>query len=110
MFSPLLCIAYISLSDISLKYNYVRPTFNDNRTINIVDGRHPVLENLLGPKYIVNDVNINSLFIFEKENLLIVDEYFGFEKTIKCNEKGWTVIKIDKLEENIDLIKRYTNG
>ena len=48
--------------------------------------------------------------LFEKENLLIVDEYFGFEKTIKCNEKGWTVIKIDKLEENIDLIKRYTNG
>ena len=58
----------------------------------------------------LDGVNINSLFIFEKENLLIVDEYFGFEKTIKCNEKGWTVIKIDKLEENIDLIKRYTNG
>ena len=58
----------------------------------------------------LDGVNINSLFIFEKENLLIVDEYFGFEKTIKCNEKGCTVIKIDKLEENIDLIKRYTNG
>ena len=58
----------------------------------------------------LDGLNINSLFIFEKENLLIVDEYFGFEKTIKCNEKGWAVIKIDKLEENIDLIKRYTNG
>ena len=51
---------YISLSDIAIKNNYVRPTFNDKREINIVDGRHPVLENLLGPKYIVNDVVINK--------------------------------------------------
>lgn len=53
---------------------------------------------------------INSLLIYEKENILIVDEYFGYEKTMLCNEKGWTVIKIDNLEENIDLIKGYTNG
>lgn len=58
----------------------------------------------------LNGININSLFIFEKENVLIVDEYFGFEKIVKCTEKGWTVIKIDKLEENIDLIKSYTNN
>ena len=51
---------YISLSDIAIKNNYVRPTFNQNKVINIVDGRHPVLENLIGPKYIVNDVVINK--------------------------------------------------
>ena len=51
---------YISLSDIAIKNNYVRPTFNQNKIINIVDGRHPVLENLIGPKYIVNDVVINK--------------------------------------------------
>ena len=51
---------YISLSDIAIKYNYVRPTFNDNRSVNIVDGRHPVLETLLQSDYIVNDVVINK--------------------------------------------------
>ncbi len=51
---------YISLSDIAIKYNYVRPTFNDEREVNIVDGRHPVLESLMQGDYIVNDVVINK--------------------------------------------------
>ncbi|MGM9969756.1 MAG: DNA mismatch repair protein MutS [Anaeroplasma sp.] len=51
---------FISLSDIAIKYNYVRPIFNDNRSINIVDGRHPVLETILQSDYIVNDVIINK--------------------------------------------------
>ena len=50
----------ISLSDVAIKYNYVRPTFNENRVVNIVDGRHPVLETLLEDSYIVNDVVINK--------------------------------------------------
>ena len=51
---------YTALSDIAVKYNYVRPTFNDNRCVNIVDGRHPVLETLMTTDYIVNDVVINK--------------------------------------------------
>ncbi len=50
---------YISLSDIAVKNNYVRPHFNTNREVNIVDGRHPVLETLMKGNYIVNDVVIN---------------------------------------------------
>ena len=49
-----------SLSDVAMKYNYVRPTFNNERVVNIVDGRHPVLETLMDTGYIVNDVVINS--------------------------------------------------
>ena len=51
---------YISLSDIAVKNNYVRPHFNTNREVNIVDGRHPVLETLMKGNYIVNDVVINK--------------------------------------------------
>jgi len=51
---------YVSLSDISIKYNYVRPRFNDKRVVNIVDGRHPVLEAILKSDYILNDVVINK--------------------------------------------------
>lgn len=51
---------FISLSDVAIKYNYVRPTFNMKREVNIVDGRHSVLETLIGANYIVNDVVINK--------------------------------------------------
>ena len=51
---------FISLSDVALKNNYVRPTFNLKKEVNIVDGRHPVLETLVGSNYIVNDVVINK--------------------------------------------------
>ena len=52
--------SYIALSEVATKYNYVRPTFNSKREVNIVDGRHPVLETLIGANYIVNDVIINK--------------------------------------------------
>ncbi len=51
---------YISLSDIACEFNYVRPSFNNNRRVNIVDGRHPVLETIMKSGYIVNDVDINT--------------------------------------------------
>ena len=47
---------YISLSQIAVQQNYVRPTFNNQRRVTIVDGRHPVLESILKSGYIVNDV------------------------------------------------------
>lgn len=51
---------YIALSDVAVKQNYVRPTFNSNRKISIVDGRHPVLETIMKSGYIMNDVDINT--------------------------------------------------
>ncbi len=51
---------FISLSDVAVKYNYVKPTFNQQREVTIIDGRHPVLETLLDANYIVNDVVINK--------------------------------------------------
>ncbi|MDE6661256.1 MAG: DNA mismatch repair protein MutS [Anaeroplasmataceae bacterium] len=51
---------YIALSDVAVKQNYVRPTFNTNRKVTIVDGRHPVLETIMKSGYIVNDVDINT--------------------------------------------------
>nr|MDE5547033.1 DNA mismatch repair protein MutS [Anaeroplasmataceae bacterium] len=51
---------YIALSDVAVKQNYVRPTFNTNRKVTIVDGRHPVLETIMKSGYIVNDVEINT--------------------------------------------------
>ena len=50
----------LSFAEVSAKNNYVRPTFTENRTVNVVDGRHPVIETILKDEYVVNDIVINS--------------------------------------------------
>ena len=50
----------ISLSIVSEKYHFVRPEFSHDRSLNIVDGRHPVLESLIKEKYVANDVVVNN--------------------------------------------------
>ncbi|MDP8175738.1 DNA mismatch repair protein MutS [Phocoenobacter skyensis] len=47
--------------------NYVAPTFTVNRTINIKQGRHPVVENVLKAPFIANPVFLN-----EQRHLLVV--------------------------------------
>ena len=50
----------VSFANLALKYNYVRPTFSTNQDVIIIDGRHPVVENVLGTDYVVNDVIVNK--------------------------------------------------
>ena len=50
----------ISFANLALKNNYCRPTFSFNRDITIIDGRHAVVENVLGTEYVVNDVIVNK--------------------------------------------------
>ncbi len=50
---------YISLANVALNNNLVRPTFNPG-SIEIVDGRHPVLESILKENYVPNDIYINE--------------------------------------------------
>ena len=50
---------YLSLAEVASLYNYVIPEFT-NKEIRIVNGRHPVLENILKEKYVSNDVYIND--------------------------------------------------
>lgn len=52
----------VSFADVSDRYRYVRPEINESDTIEIKEGRHPVIERLLpaGEKYIPNDVTIDT--------------------------------------------------
>lgn len=46
-----------SFASISDEYRLVRPTLNDNHTLEIIDGRHPVVEKVMGHQsYVPNDV------------------------------------------------------
>jgi DNA mismatch repair protein mutS len=50
----------LAFADVSVKYNYVRPEMSLKREVNIVEGRHPVIESILKDEYVKNDVVINS--------------------------------------------------
>ena len=41
---------------VSEKYNYVRPTITDKHNLEIIDGRHPVVEKVTKDRYIPNDI------------------------------------------------------
>ncbi len=59
---------YISLATIAEEYNYVRPIFNENKIINIQDGRHPIVERMVdGATYISNDCTFS-----EDDNVLLI--------------------------------------
>ena len=45
-----------SLALLARERRYCRPTFVDDRTLEIIDGRHPVLEQQLGSEFVANDV------------------------------------------------------
>ena len=48
------------ISTIDCLLNYVRPEMSLKREVNIVEGRHPVIETFLKDEYVKNDVIINS--------------------------------------------------
>lgn len=50
----------LAFAEVSVKYNYVRPEMSLKREVNIVEGRHPVIETFLKNEYVKNDVIINS--------------------------------------------------
>ncbi len=45
-----------SFSIVSDNYKFVRPTFNDNKILRLIDCRHPVVEQVMKEKYIPNDI------------------------------------------------------
>lgn len=50
-----------SFADVSVTNQYVRPTFNDTNSVNIINGRHPVMEMINRfTSYVPNNVLINE--------------------------------------------------
>ena len=57
----------LSFAIVSEKNNYVKPKLTNNLEVNIVDGRHPVVEVLSEDVFVSNDVNINNNY-----NILLI--------------------------------------
>ena len=60
----------VSFADIALKFHYVRPTIDDSYVLDIKDGRHPVIEQMLpaGEDYIANDVYLDK----DKQQIIVI--------------------------------------
>ena len=60
----------VSFADIALKFNYVRPSIDDSYVLDIKDGRHPVIEQMLpaGESYIANDVYLDR----DKQQIIVI--------------------------------------
>ncbi len=52
--------AYCSLAQIAGERGYVRPVFVDESVVEVVDGRHPVMEALLGSSFVPNDLRLGT--------------------------------------------------
>jgi DNA mismatch repair protein MutS len=54
--------ALLSYAEVSEAYDYSLPEMNESDLIEVIDGRHPVIERLLpaGEKYVANDVKIDT--------------------------------------------------
>jgi len=53
---------FLSFAECAVKYNYVKPVVDDSELLEIVKGRHPVVERILPPgeKYTPNDCMMNN--------------------------------------------------
>lgn len=59
---------YTALAALAAKNGYIRPTFNDDHRIDIVDGRHPVVEEVISRQnYIANDCHLDA-----KANIMLI--------------------------------------
>ncbi|MDA0839935.1 MAG: DNA mismatch repair protein MutS [Planctomycetota bacterium] len=66
--------ALASLAEVASRNGYCRPTIDDGLELNIIEGRHPVLEeSLLGENFVPNDVSLdptsNQLLIITGPNM-----------------------------------------
>ena len=62
----------LSFALISEKYNYVRPTITSNHNLEIIEGRHPVVEKVIKESYIPNDIimdNNTSILLITGPNM-----------------------------------------
>ncbi len=81
---------YCSLAEVAEANNYVKPEVDDTRTLNIVDGRHPVVERRLpsGETFIPNTVAMDP----EKDQILIITGPNMAGKSVVLRQTGLIVL------------------
>ncbi len=81
---------FAALADVATRNNYVRPTVDDGLTIDVTDGRHPVVEQTLptGEPFIPNDVHVDP----DDEQILIITGPNMAGKSVALRQVGLIVL------------------
>lgn len=69
--------AFIGFAKVAYQYRYSKPIFNNNQEIKIDDGRHPMVERVLGNAFIPNSTVLNAT----QSTLLITGPNMGGKST-----------------------------
>jgi DNA mismatch repair protein MutS len=79
-----------SFAEIAYRHNYCKPSVADDQMIDIIKGRHPVVEQTLPPgdPFIPNDIHIEN----EKEQILIITGPNMAGKSIILRQTGLIVL------------------
>ena len=67
----------LGFATVAASNGYVRPTFNENNKITIIEGRHPIVEQKLGNRFIPNDTQLHD----EQRLLIITGPNMGGKST-----------------------------
>ncbi len=67
----------VNFSQIAIKYKYTRPLFQRKKGISIINGRHPVVEQVHDVSFVANDVVFND----QQSTLLITGPNMGGKST-----------------------------
>lgn len=51
---------FSALAELAVENNYTRPTVNMNNSVSIFEGRHPVIEKMLGSQFVPNDILLDE--------------------------------------------------
>ncbi len=80
----------ISFAEIAEKYNYVKPEINSGNEINIIKGRHPVVERILPPgeKFTPNDCRLNN----ENQQIILLTGPNMAGKSVYLRQVGLIVL------------------
>lgn len=59
-----------SFAEAAIKHHYIRPTIDESKEIDIIDGRHPVIEQFMkmGEEYVPNDIFLDT----DKQQVLMI--------------------------------------
>ncbi|HLJ58708.1 MAG TPA: DNA mismatch repair protein MutS [bacterium] len=73
---------YAALAEAAIRHAYVRPRVTNGRAIRITAGRHPVVEQALGPeRFVPNDLALDTDGAAAREVLIVTGPNFGGKST-----------------------------
>ncbi len=80
----------VSFASVALKRKYVRPTMTDDRTVEIIEGRHPVVEEFLpeGDAFVPNSVKLDP----ETNQILVITGPNMAGKSVFLRQAGLIVL------------------